>query len=140
MDIPNQARKVLNECLERWMKSEEEAPKLSKADFESVFKEGNGLTLEKFTRLVGLYLVQREFASGQFTMSWSVYGFHVSSLGAAWAKESWLDRNRDAYLVFLGVVLTLATTIATNLFWPNELTLSPQSIEAIKQSMTSSAE
>ncbi len=134
MNIPGLSKKVINKCLERWFESNEEAPRLSEDDFRTVHQEaGLCISLDKFKRLSGLYLKQHDYIAGQFTQVWSVNGFHVLATGAAWAKQSFFEENKEVFLVALGAILSLAATVVINLTMPNELTLSKDSIESLRQ-------
>lgn len=134
MNIPYLSKKVINKCLDRWFESNEEAPKLLEDDFRTVHQEeGLCISLDKFKRLTGLYLKQNDYIAGQFSQVWSVNWFHVSAVGAAWAKQSFFEANKEVFLVALGAILSLAATVVINMTMPNELTLSKDSIENLKQ-------
>lgn len=134
MNIPDLSKKVINKCLDRWFESNEEAPRLSDDDFRTVHQEeGLCISLDKFKRLSGLYLKQNAYISGQFTQVWSVSGFHVLATGAAWAKQSFYEANKEVFLVALGAIFSLVATVFINLAMPSELTLSKDTLESIKQ-------
>lgn len=133
MNIPKLAKKVLNKTLDRWFQSTEEAARISNEDFRIVHQQEKvSIPLDKFTRLTGLYLKKKDFIAGQFTQVWSVNGFHVTAEGADWAKRSFLEENRDLFLVAIGAVFALVSTVLINLTMPNEIKVADETLNEIK--------
>lgn len=138
MNIPKIGKMVIRNCVNRWMASSDEAPRLAADDFETVrVKMARNMAAAKFQRLVGLYLKQNNYISGQFSQVWSVVGFHVMSSGIAWANESIYEDHKDICNIVIGALLAIGASFIRP---TDELAIKTDSIRALGRYLKPSEE
>lgn len=130
------AKNVLKSSISRWDISSNTHPIIEVCDFENA----TGLNqadpnFSKVVRVVGQFLHDKNYISGQFTMVWSIYGFHVNPSAFDWLNETIYEKHKDVFNIIIGALLAIVTTTVTDLFKSNDVVLSEKILEPLRKEM-----
>lgn len=123
-DLESCARKVLQAAAREWVTSNNQNPLISRDVLDTVRQmNANGVEQSIFDKSIGLFLVQRKYIVGQFTLTWSVIGFHVTPEGILWSEESLYKRHKDLCNVLIGALVALFATWVNDSYLNSKISL-----------------